>query len=55
MLDDNTVVLCGQGGAVCLFASDSEEDVIQKVVNNGDDRHVLYVWVQGRRVKQPAS
>ena len=34
-----------------LFPSDSLEDVFQKFINLGDDRHVAEVYVQGRPVK----
>lgn len=34
-----------------LFPSDSIEDVFQKFINLGDDRHVREVYVQGRPVK----
>lgn len=39
------------GGALQVFKSDSLEDVVQKFVNLGDDRHMVKVFVQGRQVK----
>jgi hypothetical protein len=40
-----------QGGALSVFDTDSREDLVQKFVNLGDDRHIVKVWVQGRLVK----
>jgi len=31
---------------------DSAEDLVQKWVNCGDDRHVVEVWVAGREIKK---
>ncbi len=45
-----------QGGSVVVLEEEEEgddwrEDLVQKYVNNADDRHVLEVWVQGREIK----
>jgi guanine deaminase len=49
---DALLVDTSMGGSLEVFdESDSLEDVVQKFFNLGDDRHVLGVWVQGRRVK----
>lgn len=41
----------GAGAVVCMEGVDGPEDVVQKWVNNGDDRHVREVFVQGKEVK----
>ncbi|EWM24381.1 guanine deaminase [Nannochloropsis gaditana] len=42
-----------KGGAVVVLegGGDSAEDLVEKWVNNGDDRHVLEVYVVGREIK----
>lgn len=52
VLVDVDVAGGGSGALVWMEGVDRTEDAVQKWVNNGDDRHVLEVWVQGREVKQ---
>ncbi len=50
---DALLVDVGAAGAVVYMEGmDEKEDGVQKWVNNGDDRHVLEVYVQGREIKQ---
>ncbi|KAM3570564.1 hypothetical protein VYU27_007374 [Nannochloropsis oceanica] len=42
----------GGGVVVVEGGRDSAEDLVQKWVNCGDDRHVIEVWVAGREVKK---
>ena len=43
-----------EGGGVVVVegGGDSAEDLVQKWVNCGDDRHVVEVWVAGREIKK---
>lgn len=55
IFDAQHIDVCGGGPhsarTIHLFPSDSVEDVFQKFINLGDDRHVKEVYVQGRAVK----
>ena len=42
----------GGGVVVVEGGRDSAEDLVQKWVNCGDDRHVIAVWVAGREIKR---
>lgn len=41
----------GGGGVVWMDGWDTKEDLVEKWVNCGDDRHVKHVFVEGREIK----
>jgi guanine deaminase len=50
--DALVVDVVGGGAVVCVEGVDAKEDWVQKWVNNGDDRHVVEVFVQGVEIKR---
>lgn len=47
---DVVLVDVSKGGTLCPDKHDSFEDLFQKFVNLGDDRHIASVWVHGRKI-----